>query len=201
MVHAYAYTQVADSAGLFSIPWQVPTQAPTPLPVSISILSPWQQQSGDVIQVNPSHELRVVGTTTPGLHFFNWTTSNQSLLATPLCMSTVGAYLSIPSGCLLAGKAYLFSLGVDLGSDTGLSKKVSPKLPCHTPSVTIQGSDTRVLQLVIKVNSPPRSGNCTVTPHKGKALSTTFRVACVRWVDEDGNYPLNYQYIAYRRGW
>jgi hypothetical protein len=77
------------------------------------------------VQVNPSNELRVVGSSTPGLHLFNWTTSNQSLLATPLCLSTAGAYLSIPSGCLAAGKAYLFTLGVNLGSESGISTKVS----------------------------------------------------------------------------
>jgi hypothetical protein len=57
------------------------------------------------------------------------------------------------------------------------------------------------LQLLIKVNKPPRSGICAPTSREGQALSTILCVACFHWVDDDGNYPLTYQFVAYRRGW
>lgn len=92
--------------------------------MSINILSPWHQ-AGGVLLVSPSYELRIVGISSPGLHTFNWTTSNQSLLSPSTCLSAAEAYLSIPVGCLSAGKTYVFSLGVDLGSEIGITKKVS----------------------------------------------------------------------------
>jgi hypothetical protein len=78
-----------------------------------------------MVQVNPSTDLRIVGGSTVALHTFNWTTSNQSLLSPPTCLSIAGAYLSIPAGCLAAGKTYAFNLAVDLGSEISNSKKVS----------------------------------------------------------------------------
>jgi hypothetical protein len=81
-----------------------------------------------VVQVNANNELRIVGSCTPGLHVFSWTTSNQSLLSPPACLLSAGAYLRIPTRCLSAGATYVLSLGVDLGSELGLSKQVSQTL-------------------------------------------------------------------------
>jgi hypothetical protein len=83
------------------------------------------------------------------------------------------------------------------------SQKGTPAAYRHTLQPNTHAAIWHViwLQLLIKANSPPRFGNCTVAPLKGKALSTTFRVACFQWTDEDGNYPLTYQFAAYRRGW
>ena len=46
------------------------------------------------------------------------------------------------------------------------------------------------VEYLLKVNSPPSGGECTVTPKEGFVLETKFNIRCVGWYDEDR--PLTY---------
>jgi hypothetical protein len=56
------------------------------------------------------------------------------------------------------------------------------------------------MQVWVRVNRPPSNGNCSVTPRKGVALTTSFNLACNNWIDAEGQYPLSYSFTAYRSG-
>lgn len=53
-------------------------------------------------------------------------------------------------------------------------------------------------QVLVRVNYPPRGGNCTVAPSSGRALDTIFQLRSHNWVDMEGHYPLSYQYYVVR---
>jgi hypothetical protein len=53
-------------------------------------------------------------------------------------------------------------------------------------------------QLEVRVNNPPKGGNCTVAPRQGDAVSTLFIVGCGGWGDVEAHYPLAYSFNAYR---
>jgi hypothetical protein len=59
----------------------------------------------------------------------------------------------------------------------------------------------RCTQVIVQLNEPPVRGNCTVAPNHGRALVTTFTLACQGWSDTEGHYPLAYSYMATRNGW
>lgn len=50
---------------------------------------------------------------------------------------------------------------------------------------------------VFIVNSPPRDGQCDVTPRVGHVLMTKFSFRCLNWKDPDE--PLSYQILFSRR--
>jgi hypothetical protein len=52
-------------------------------------------------------------------------------------------------------------------------------------------------QVAIRVARPPTGANCTVTPSRGKALTTDFRVKCWGWAAGDALAgPLTYAFQA-----
>jgi hypothetical protein len=59
-------------------------------------------------------------------------------------------------------------------------------------------SSHSVLQIIVRVNYPPSSGNCTAQPTSGTALVTDFVLRCARWTDQEGHYPLTYTFSALR---
>ena len=57
-------------------------------------------------------------------------------------------------------------------------------------------SSPGMASLTLVVNNPPNPGNCTVDPHRGKPLSTKFKVSCKGFHDEDN--PLSYEFLYSR---
>jgi len=51
-----------------------------------------------------------------------------------------------------------------------------------------------VAELNIKMNSPPHSGNCSISPTNGVYLETAFNIQCDGFMDE--NVPLQYSFYA-----
>lgn len=105
---------------------QLPTQAPTALPVSISVLSPWHRPSANgSVLVNALDTLRLQGAsaTAPPSAQYNWSTANTSALP-PSCLTIMGPYLSVPSTCLGVGSKYIFQLSVQEQGGQGGSARV-----------------------------------------------------------------------------
>lgn len=50
--------------------------------------------------------------------------------------------------------------------------------------------------VTIKVNSPPSSGRCEVTPKSGYAVYDTFALSCTDWTDDTEDLPLKYSFSA-----
>ena len=42
--------------------------------------------------------------------------------------------------------------------------------------------------MVLRVNEPPRSGTCTISPDRG-TVSTEFTINCQNWYDSDSLNP------------
>ena len=65
-------------------------------------------------------------------------------------------------------------------------------------AVTNAANATGATKMTVVVNTPPSGGVCSLTPTRGRALSTTFDVLCERWADED--LPISYQIGYYPQG-
>lgn len=88
---------------------QVPTLAPTQLPVGITVLSP-SRQSGGTLWVGKQAGLQLFSPTIADQ--YNWSTSNTSVLPVQSCMTSAGPYLSIEPTCLMQGGTYVLRLSV-----------------------------------------------------------------------------------------
>ena len=55
------------------------------------------------------------------------------------------------------------------------------------------GSTEGKVTRVVKVNEPPKTGNCTVEPKTGRALQDKFKVSC--WGFSDVDQPLAYEFF------
>nr|XP_010297825.1 PREDICTED: polycystic kidney disease and receptor for egg jelly-related protein [Balearica regulorum gibbericeps] len=60
--------------------------------------------------------------------------------------------------------------------------------------VTTWDGRSSIYRYAFKVNSPPRAGKCTITPHWGTAFLTKFVVQCSGF--SDSNLPLTYKVIV-----
>ncbi|XP_015726112.1 polycystic kidney disease and receptor for egg jelly-related protein [Coturnix japonica] len=61
-------------------------------------------------------------------------------------------------------------------------------------NVTTWGGRSSLYRYAFKVNSPPRAGKCSITPHRGMAFLTKFVVQCGGFSDR--NLPLTYKVIV-----
>lgn len=60
--------------------------------------------------------------------------------------------------------------------------------------VTTWGGRSSLYRYAFKVNSPPRAGKCSISPHRGTAFLTKFVVQCSGF--SDSNLPLTYKVIV-----
>ncbi|XP_048808272.1 polycystic kidney disease and receptor for egg jelly-related protein-like [Lagopus muta] len=60
--------------------------------------------------------------------------------------------------------------------------------------VTTWGGRSSLYRYAFKVNSPPKAGKCSVSPHRGTAFLTKFVVQCSGF--SDSNLPLTYKVIV-----
>jgi hypothetical protein len=97
---------------------QVPTLAPTFLPVSITVQIP-RRQAGIANLIGSQTSLLLYSPTSGNA--YNWSTANTTL-ATTTCLMTAGPYLGVPGSCLSPGRTYTFTLRVANGSTYGLAK-------------------------------------------------------------------------------
>ncbi|XP_066846387.1 polycystin family receptor for egg jelly [Anser cygnoides] len=60
--------------------------------------------------------------------------------------------------------------------------------------VTTRGGGSALYRYAFRVNSPPRAGKCSISPHRGTAFRTKFVVQCNGF--SDSNLPLTYKVIV-----
>ena len=89
-------------------------------------------------------------------------------------LSRVIVSLVLPSGTLLDGSSYLFSLKVSLS--TGYNSTSS---------------------IIVRTNSPPLPGRFSVTPSSGVEVTTSFVCVAFLWEDVDLNLPMTYEFAAF----
>uniref|UniRef100_A0A8B9SLX7 Polycystic kidney disease and receptor for egg jelly-related protein n=1 Tax=Anas platyrhynchos TaxID=8839 RepID=A0A8B9SLX7_ANAPL len=60
--------------------------------------------------------------------------------------------------------------------------------------VTTRGGGSALYRYTFRVNSPPRAGTCSISPHRGTAFQTKFVVQCNGF--SDSNLPLTYKVMV-----
>jgi hypothetical protein len=88
-----------------------PPQAPSALPVNITIQSP-SHQAGNAFLISSQTDLQLYSSASGST--YNWSTANVTLLSQS-CWTSAGPYLSVPASCLAIGGRYSFSLRVEYG--------------------------------------------------------------------------------------
>lgn len=111
--------------------FQAPTPAPTALPVSITIQSPYRA-AGAVSLVGSKSGIQLWSPTVNT--WYNWTTANTTL-SSQACWVVSGPYLNVPVSCLAVGATYVFGLRVGDADVYGYTT-VRRSLPsAHEPSI------------------------------------------------------------------
>lgn len=105
---------------------QVPTQAPTALPVALTITSAYLPSGGGFL-ISPYQDLQLYSPTNGSA--YNWTSPNITALNPLTCLTAAGPYLTVPSTCLGVGLTYALRLRVQQGNLIGGSDRVRI-IPC-----------------------------------------------------------------------
>lgn len=109
-----------------------------------------------------------------------WSSSSVALASASLTPTekTVGAgttffQLAVDTSTFGAGLSYWFQLGA--------TYDLQPGAPINA-----------FAQVAVKMNSPPIGGVVTVSPSRGIAFNTTFRISTGSWTTDPSNYPIVY---------
>jgi hypothetical protein len=103
---------------------QAPTQAPTPLPVALTITSAHLPSGGGFL-VSSHQDLQLYSPTNFNGSVYNWTSPNITALDPLTCLTAAGPYLTVPSTCLRVGLTYTLRLRLQQTSLIGGSERVS----------------------------------------------------------------------------
>jgi len=108
---------------------------------------------------------------------FAWSCTTENLdLTNPANLLTTNteSNLVIASGVLSQGVTYTFAVTVTAIATGSFGKAV----------------------FTFQTNAAPALGSCTADPPAGDAILTTFRLACDKWTDPEGDIPLQYKFQA-----
>lgn len=107
--------------------------------------------------------------------------------------------LSLPSAfnASATNTSDAFALPLTSLSNVIVKNKLTPGL---TYTLRLVATDSNGNQgfgaVTIKVNSPPSSGRCAVTPKVGYAVRDIFTLSCTDWTDDADDLPLKYSFSA-----
>eukprot|EP01034_Spumella_vulgaris_P047463 gene47463-biopygen30106 len=107
---------------------------------------------------------------------FTSLTSRSKNFTTSEALSSISFPLAIPGGTFVAGSQVTFRIGANMQGVT------STALYAYS-------------EILLTVNAPPSGGSLITTPMSGLALTTTFAMLAVGWVDDPSDYPLTYDFV------
>eukprot|EP00466_Bigelowiella_natans_P016546 jgi/Bigna1/72337/fgenesh1_pg.19_\ len=118
---------------------------------------------------------------------YSWTCDSLNLnnlsdplhLRSRLELKSTGRYFSLAPNTVRAGETYTFTVKVKV-------------LLGENSHASVATSAFGAASITIRANSPPALGFCGARPNVGIAMSTSFRLECRLWNDED--QPLRYQF-------